>query len=84
MDNRRKSRLAPILVAALMLGTMSYVVVYLCMITRVPVSAGSVFVRYDVRYRYGDMAMKWVFWPAHQLDRQVRPRLWNQPSEPDL
>lgn len=81
--DRPKSRLAPILAVALMLAPMFYVVVYLLLITRVPVSAGSVFVRYDVRYRYGDTAVKWVFWPAHQLDRQVRPGLWTSPSEID-
>ena len=81
--DRPKCRLAPILVAAPMLVMLLYAVVYLVLITKVPVSAGPVFVRYDVRYRYGDTAMKWVFWPAHQLDRQIRPSLWNSPSPPD-
>jgi hypothetical protein len=77
------NRPAPILIAALMVVMLLYVVVYLVLITRVPVSAGPVFVRYDVRYRYGDAAVKWVFWPAHQIDRQIRPGLWNSPSQPD-
>jgi hypothetical protein len=81
--NRPQSRLAPMLVAALMAAMLLYIVVYLLLIARVPVTARSVFVRYDVRYRYGDTALKWVFWPAHQLDRQLRPSLWNSPSEPD-
>jgi hypothetical protein len=66
-----------------MLAAPLYVAVYLILITRAPVSAGSVFVRYDVRYRYGDAAMQWMFWPAHQLDRRIRTELWNSPSPPD-
>jgi hypothetical protein len=69
--------------AALLLVLPLYVAIYLILITRVPVTARSVFVRYDVRYRYNDAAMKWIFWPAHQLDRQIRPELWNSPSPLD-
>ena len=27
-------------------------------------------------YRIGGPVVPWLFWPAHQLDRQIRPDAW--------
>jgi hypothetical protein len=35
-------------------------------------------------YRIGSEAVAVIFWPANQIDRLIRPRVWDGHESPDL
>ena len=37
---------------------------------------GQMLVRRDVDYRYDSKSVTWFYWPAHAVDRWLRPDVW--------
>ena len=84
MSNRPSSTAAPIL-AVLAVVLVLYVVGYVATLDGVEDShlsvrtGGSVtlYITHEPRYRFGQRWCEGLFWPIHQLDRRLRPELWD-------
>ncbi len=82
---RRKSRLLDTLIAAIVAAVtlaVVYAVAYRLLVKRgvsAATGAGVVIVfDYEPQYRIADDVCRRLFWPAHQVDRRMRPDYWRR------
>jgi hypothetical protein len=81
-----KTLLVPALVVvALLLAVAGYVASYLALVEPAPnyytirtgYSAMLVEDGVDDSYRFAHSYLRWVYWPANQIDRRLRPDTWD-------
>jgi len=84
VESDMRNNFALSLVAGLLVLIL-YLAAYLALVEPVPNfytvrSGGSAMLMEDganAHYKFGDTYVRWVFWPANQIDRRLRHAIWN-------